>query len=111
MYLSPLQTFLMILAIALGTVLTRSLAFLLFPDSKKHPPFIDYLSRVLPPAMMGLLVVYCLKDISFLASPHGLPELLAIGTVVLLHLWRRNMLLSIASGTIVYMVLVQKIFL
>ena len=111
MYLSASETFLIILAITVGTMLTRFLPFLLFPDSKAHPPFIDYLSKVRPPAMMGLLVVYCLKGVSFLTSPHGLPELLAIGTVVLLHLWRRNMLLSIALGTVVYMLLVQKIFI
>lgn len=111
MYLSASQTFILILAIAAGTMLTRFTPFLLFPDHKKHPPVVDYLSKVLPPAMMGLLVVYCLKSVSLRAFPYGLPELIAILCVVGLHLWRRNALLSIAVGTAVYMFLVQKIFL
>lgn len=69
-----------------------------------------YLGRVLPAAMMGLLVVYCLKDVTWAAAPHGIPELLAILTVALLHRWKGNVLLSIAGGTVLYMLLVQAVF-
>ena len=70
----------------------------------------QYLGRALPPAVFGLLVVYCLKNVSILKGSHGIPELIAIAAVVLLHLWKRQMLLSIAGGTVLYMVLVQTVF-
>ena len=110
MYLTPVQTLLIILAVAAGAQLTRWLPFLLFPEKRKPPAAVTYLGRVLPPAMMGLLVVYCLRSVSLTAWPHGLPEALAIGAVVLLHRWRGNVLLSIAGGTAVYMLLVQTVF-
>ena len=100
----------MILAIALGTMITRFTPFLLFPEKKEPPKIILYLGKVLPPAMMGLLVVYCLKSVSITATPHGLPELIAIAVIVLLHKWKNNVLLSIGGGTLVYMVLVQAVF-
>jgi len=100
----------MILAIALGTMITRFTPFLLFPEKKEPPKIILYLGKVLPPAMMGLLVVYCLKAISIAEKPHGLPELIAIAVIVLLHKWTNSVLLSICGGTIVYMVLVQAVF-
>ncbi len=96
--------------VVLGTVLTRALPFLLFPAGKTTPRLIQYLGRVLPSAVFGLLVIYCLKNVSVLSGNHGLPELLSIALVVGLHLWKRQMLLSIAGGTICYMVLVQTIF-
>lgn len=104
------QSILTIAAVVLGTMLTRFLPFFLFPDSKTPPPFVRYLGTVLPYAVIGLLVVYSLKDVSFLSGSHGIPELAAIVCIVLLHLWRRNMFLSIAAGTVVYMLLVQYIF-
>ncbi len=110
MYLTPLQTFLMILAIALGTAVTRYLPFLLFPQDKEPPRFIRDLTTLLPPAVMGLLVVYCLKGISLTAAPYGIPEIIGVAVTAALHLWRRNTLLSIAAGTVVYMVLVQFVF-
>jgi branched-subunit amino acid transport protein AzlD len=110
MYLTPLQALVIVLAVALGTQVTRFLPFLLFPDHKKQPPVVTYLGNALPPAMMGLLVVYCLKSVSISAAPHGLPELIAIAVTAALHLWRRNSLLSIAAGTVVYMLLVQFVF-
>ena len=110
MFLTPLQTFLMILAIALGTAVTRFLPFLLFPPGKTPPKIIDELTTLLPPAVMGLLVVYCLKSVTFAVSPYGLPELIGVSVTAAVHLWRRNVLLSIAAGTIIYMVLVQVIF-
>ena len=97
-------------AVVLGTMVTRFLPFLLFPASKPTPKYILYLGRVLPCAVIGLLVVYCLKDVSVSAFPFGLPELICIAAVVLLHLWKKNMLLSIAAGTVLYMVLVQLVF-
>lgn len=110
MYLTPLQALTVILCVAAGTQLTRWLPFLLFPETKQPPAVITYLGRVLPPAMMGLLVVYCLKGVSLAAPPHGVPEAAAIAVIVLLHRWRSNVLLSIAGGTAVYMLLVQTVF-
>lgn len=96
--------------VVLGTLLTRFLPFQLFPAGKRTPKWIHYLGTVLPAAMFGLLVVYCLKDVDLLAAGHGLPEFLSIAVVVGLHLWKRQMLLSIAGGTICYMLLVQLVF-
>lgn len=110
MYLSPVQTVIMIIAIALGTFLTRSLPFILFPEGKEVPAYVNYLGTVLPYAMIGLLVVYCLKEVKFTAMPFGLPEGIAILCIIGLHHWKNNTLLSIAGGTIVYMILVQTIF-
>ena len=100
----------LIAVMALVTLLTRALPFLLF-DRGEHPPkVILYLGRVLPAATMGLLVVYCLKGVSWTSAPHGLPELLAIAAVTVLHKWKNNVLLSIAGGTVLYMLLVQLVF-
>lgn len=110
MPLTPLQTFVMILAVALGTMVTRFTPFFLFPEKKELPGIIVYLGRMLPPAMMGLLVVYCLKGVSLVQAPNGLPELIAIAAIVLLHSWKRNVLLSIGAGTAIYMFLVQAVF-
>ncbi len=96
--------------IALGTMLTRFLPFLIFPANKPIPTPIRYLGKVLPAAVFGLLVVYCLKNVNLLGGSHGLPELIALSAVVALHLWKRQMLLSIAGGTVLYMVLVQFVF-
>jgi len=96
--------------IVLATMLTRFLPFMLFPAGKPTPKYIQYLGKVLPAAVFGLLVVYCLKDVSIITGSHGLPELIAIAVVILLHLWKRQMLLSIAGGTICYMLLVQLVF-
>ena len=95
---------------ALGTIITRSLAFILFPPNKPTPEFIQYLGKALPSAVIGMLVVYCLKDTTLLAGSHGIPELISIAVIVILHLWKKQMLLSIASGTICYMLLVQFAF-
>ena len=90
------------------TILLRFLPFLVF--RKRTPPFIMYLGRVLPPAMIGMLVIYCLKDVSPAQYPHGLPELIAGLIVVALQAWKRNSLLSILAGTAAYMALVQVVF-
>lgn len=99
-----------IVALAAGTLITRFLPFLLFPQGKSMPKYVEYLGQSLPYATMGLLVVYCLKGISVLTYPYGLPELLAGAAVAVLHVWKRNSLLSIGAGTILYMVLVQMVF-
>ncbi len=95
---------------ALATMLTRFLPFLLFPAGKPTPRFIRYLGHALPPAVFSMLVVYCLKNVQLTGGSHGLPELIAIAVVAALHLWRKQTLLSIAGGTIVYMLLVQLVF-
>lgn len=110
MQLTPLQTMIMILAVALGTMVTRFTPFLLFPEKKDPPQMVLYLGKVLPTAMMGLLVVYCLRNIPVSGVKGGFGELIAILSIVLLHKWRNNVLLSIGGGTLVYMVLLQKVF-
>lgn len=96
--------------IIFGTMLFRFLPFILFPAGKPTPKYIQYLGKVLPAAVFGLLIVYCLKDVSLFSGSHALPELISIALVVVLHLWRRQMLISIAGGTICYMLLVQLVF-
>ena len=103
------QSIIMIAAIVLATVLTRSLPFIIFGGGRSIPPFINYLGNVLPYAVTGMLVVYSLKDAPFNAW-HGLPEFICVALTLALHFWRRSMLLSIAGGTLAYMFLVQKIF-
>lgn len=93
--------------VVLGTVLTRFLPFLLFPAGKPTPKYIRYLGNVLPSAVFGLLVVYCLRNVDILTGSHGLPELIAIAVVVALHRWKGQMLLSIAGGTACYMLLIR----
>ena len=102
---------LMILAaLTAGTVITSVLPFLLFPQGRKMPRYVEYLGGTLPYATMGLLVVYCLKEVDFLQAPFGIPELLSCAAVALLHVLKRNSLLSIGAGTVLYMVLVQAVF-
>ena len=96
--------------VVLGTMLTRFIPFIIFPAGKPTPKYIQYLGNVLPSAVFGLLIIYCLKNVSIFAGSHGIPEMLSIILVVLLHLWKRQMLLSSAGGTIFYMILVQFIF-
>lgn len=101
---------LIVAAMVVGTVITRFLPFVLFPAGKQTPKFVDFLGKTLPFATMGLLVVYCLKGVSVTAAPHGLPELLAVLLIVVLHRLKGNSLLSIGVGTIFYMFLVQAVF-
>lgn len=95
---------------ALGTQLTRFLSFLIFNEHKKTPLFVQYLGKVLPGAIFSMLIIYCLKNISFTQGNHSLPELIGIAVTAGLHLWKRSMLLSIAGGTIVYMLLIRFVF-
>ena len=104
------QQILTVAAVVLGTMTTRFIPFLLFPDGRPTPKAVIYLGKVLPGAVFSLLVVYCLKNVSIFTGSHGLPELIAILFVVILHIWKRQMLVSIAGGTILYMVLVQFVF-
>ena len=107
---SVTHSLIIIVLVALTTLATRAIPFLLFPDGKEIPKAVEYLGKVLPPAVIGMLVVYCIKSVNVLKSPFGLPELIAGATVVLLHVWKRNNLLSIGTGTVLYMVLVQTVF-
>ena len=110
MRLTPTETLGIILVVAAGTQITRWLPFWLFPENKKPPAWVTDLGRVLPAAIMGLLVVYCLKGVTWTAPPHGAPELLAILAVAALHRWKGNVFLSIAGGTALYMLLIQCVF-
>ncbi|NLK28076.1 MAG: branched-chain amino acid transporter AzlD [Clostridiales bacterium] len=105
------QLILFFTIISLGTILTRALPFLLFPEKKEIPKYIKYLADILPYTIIGMLVIYCLKDISFTNPPNGIPEIISIAIIVILHLWKNSTLLSIAGGTLVYMLLVQFIFI
>ena len=89
---------------------TRFAPFLIFSDKRPTPKYIQYLGRALPAAIFGMLVVYCLRDVSFVSGTFGAPELMAIALTAALHLWRGQMLLSIAGGTACYMLLIQLVF-
>lgn len=103
------QSILTIAAVVPGTMVTRFLPFLIFPEGKNLPEFIKYLGTVLPYAVIGLLVVYCMKDVPE-SGTYGVPELLAIVFIVILHKWKKSTLLSIGGGTVFYMLLVQFVF-
>lgn len=100
----------MIAVIALVTAVLRFLPFLIFGEHRETPPLVSYLGQVLPYAIMGMLVVYCLKGIDLSSAPFGIPEAIGCAVVALLHIWKRNTLLSIGAGTACYMLLVQFVF-
>lgn len=102
--------FLTVVIISAVTAALRFLPFIVFSGGKKTPRTVLYLGKVLPFAIMAMLVVYCLKSVSLLSYPFGLPELIGIAIVVLLHIWKRNTLLSIAGGTVCYMLFIQLVF-
>ena len=104
---STLQLFIFFGVVALGTLLTRALPFLLFPENREIPKYIKYLSNVLPFTIIGMLVIYCLKNVSVVQEPHAIPEAISIAVIVVLHLWKKNTLLSIGGGSLIYMILVQ----
>lgn len=95
---------------ALATMLTRFLPFLIFSENRRTPAFVQYIGKYLPSAIFGMLVIYCLKDVSIFQGSHGIPEAVSIMVTVILHLWKRQMLVSIAGGTISYMLLIHFIF-
>ena len=108
--LTPTAAILSIVVMSLATFLTRVLPFLLFDRGESPPKLVLYLGRVLPPAVIAMLIVYCLKGISFTTAAGWLPQAISVGVVVILHLWKHNNLLSIFGGTILYMVLIQVVF-
>ncbi len=108
--MSSLQAFMMILVIALVTAALRFIPFVIFSGDRPVPKFVTYLGRVLPYSIMAMLVVYCLKGISFVAAPFGIPEVISVVLVAVLHVWKRNTLFSIICGTVCYMVLIQVVF-
>ena len=108
--MTDLHSAAMITVIALVTAALRFLPFWIFRENRKTPPLVSYLGQALPFAIMGMLVVYCLKDISFTGAPFGIPEILGCAVVAVLHIWKRNTLLSIGAGTVCYMLLVQFVF-
>lgn len=110
MPVNAFTSLLIILAVAATTFATRLVPFLLFPKGKEIPPVIRYLGRVLTPAVIGMLVVYCLKETPVFLAPHGIPEFAAVAVTAALHVWKRNNLLSIGAGTVLYMVLIQMVF-
>ena len=105
------QQIITIALVAIATMLTRFLPFIIFPAGRETPKFIQYLGKALPAAVFGMLIIYCLKNVSIFEGSHGIPELISIAVVIGLHLWKRKMLLSIAAGTILYMLLVQIVFI
>lgn len=109
-FMTAVQRIITIGMVVLGTVLTRFIPFLLFPAGRPAPEYIRYLGRILPSAVFGLLVVYCLKNVNLFSGSRGIPEFISIAVVAALHMWKRQMLLSIAGGTICYMLLVQFVF-
>jgi branched-subunit amino acid transport protein AzlD len=91
----------------LGTMATRFLPFIIFSEKRETPPFIQYIGKYLPSAVFGMLVIYCLKNVSLTSGTHGIPEFISIVVTVLLHRWKRQMLISIAGGTACYMILLH----
>ncbi|MCG7381726.1 branched-chain amino acid transporter permease [Paenibacillus sp. ACRRY] len=110
MSMTSLEIVITIAMVVLGTMMTRFIPFILFPPGRPTPKYVQYLGKVLPSAALGLLVIYSIKDISFFSESYGIPEILSILIVILLHYWKRNMLLSIAGGTLLYMIFVQFVF-
>lgn len=107
--MTTLQKIITIGAVVLGTMLTRFLPFIIFPEGKNPPSYITYLGTVLPYAVIGLLVIYCLKD-ALTSGYFAIPEAIAILFILVLHKWKKNTLLSIGAGTVLYMFLVQNCF-
>jgi len=109
MTLSTYESIIIIALVALLTLLTRAFPFILFGRNKRIPDIIQYLGKILPPAIIATLVVYCVKNINFYNFPSGFAEMISIAVVVMVHLWKRNNLLSIGIGTAVYMILIQNL--
>lgn len=104
------QQIITIAVIAIATVITRFLPFIVFSENRQTPEFVKYIGNYLPPAVFGMLIVYCLKDVNILAGSHGIPEFIAVFVTAALHIWRRQMLISIAGGTVCYMLLLHFVF-
>ena len=108
--MTVIQKLITVAICAIGTMVTRFLPFFIFSPDKPTPKYVKYLGLALPPASFGMIVVYCLKNVSILSGSHGLPELISLVLLVVLHLWKRQTLISIAAGTVCYMLLVQFVF-
>lgn len=108
--MTTVQAALTIGTVTLGTLLTRFISFIIFPANKPIPPYIEYLGKVLPFATTGMIVIYCLKDVSVIKFPYMIPEILSILLIVLVHRWKNSMFYSIIGGTVFYMILVQFFF-
>lgn len=108
--MSTQQQIITILLMVVVTVLTRALPFIVFPPGHATPRYVRYLGEVLPLAVFAMLVVYCLKDVQWTTGTHGLPEVIGIAVTILVHVWRRQMLWSIAAGTLTYMLLIRFVF-
>lgn len=110
MPVNALTSFLIILLVAATTFATRVVPFLIFPKGKEIPKVVQYLGKVLTPAIIGMLVVYCLRNTPVSSAPYGAPEAIAVAVTALLHVWKRNNLFSIGTGTVLYMFLIQVAF-
>lgn len=108
--MTQLQIAITIAMVVLGTMLTRFTPFLIIPSGNATPKYVKYLGKALPGAALGMLVIYCFKDVNLLTGSHGLPELISLAVISALHIWKRNMLLSIAAGTAAYMLLTAFVF-
>ena len=108
--MTELHAVLLVAVTSAVTILLRFLPFAIFSGNRKTPAYVTYLGKVLPYAIMGMLMVFCLKGVSLTAAPYGIPEAIACVLVILLHVWKRNTLVSILGGTVCYMVLVQMVF-
>ena len=108
--MSDSHAMIILLVIGFVTLMTRILPVLIFGRGEKVPDYILYLGKTVPFTAMGLLIVYCLKDVSIMESPHGLPELISLAVVSGSYLWKRNTILSVVIGTALYMFLVQSVF-
>ena len=110
MMLTSTQIIIIIIMVTIGTMITRFLPFIIFKNTNTSNTYISYLGQVLPYSAIGLLVVYCLKGVNIRTPSYGIPEAIAIVCIVILHNWKNNTLLSIGVGTIIYMLLVQFVF-
>ena len=110
MILTTKEALILLAFIAQTTFATRATPFFLFPPHQKTPAFVEYLGKMLPYATIGMLVVYCLKDVSLFSGSHGIPEAIAMIAISLVHIWKHNILLSVGGGTLFYMFLVQYVF-
>lgn len=110
MPLSTEKSLCIIIIVAITTFATRAIPFFIFPKEKEIPAIVRYLGKVLPPAVIGMLIVYCFKSVHPWVFPYGIPELIAAAVVIVLHVWKRNNLLSIGVGTVLYMFLIQSVF-
>ena len=100
-----------ILIMAVVTFCTRVVPFIFFGKDKSTPKYIEYIGNYLPPAVMAMLIIYCLRNIKLFMFPFGIPEVIGIIIVAILHIWKRNNLISILGGTVIYMIMVQWIFI